>query len=78
MILHTKNQGSKGLWFQTRRFFHVAPYISLCKTIDPQGRAIFGPRSIRTNLVEVYKVMLNQSSRPCGFREEDFFMLLPI
>ena len=23
------------LWFQTRRFFHVAPYISLCKTCGP-------------------------------------------
>ena len=39
------------------------------------GRAIFGPRGIiGTNLVEILEVMLHtkyQSSRPCGFREED-------
>ena len=23
------------LWFQTRRFFHGSPHISLCKTCDP-------------------------------------------
>ena len=34
------------LWFQTRRFFHVSPYISLCKTCDPRGGAIFGLSSI--------------------------------
>ena len=43
----TTNQISrpKALWFQTRRFFHVAPYLSLCKTCDPRGQAIFGPRA---------------------------------
>ena len=25
------------LWFQTRRFFHVFPYISLCITCDPEA-----------------------------------------
>ena len=28
-------------WFQTRRFYHVFPYISLRKTCDPPGRAHF-------------------------------------
>ena len=30
------------LWFQTSRFFHDAPYKSLCKTCDPGGWAIIG------------------------------------
>ena len=41
----------------------------------PLGGAIFGPRGI------IHKVMLHtkyQGSRPCGFRQEDFFMFLPI
>ena len=35
-----------GLWFQTTRFFHVFRYIGLCKTCDPWGGAIFGPKDI--------------------------------
>ena len=36
-------------------FFHRLPYIGLCKTCDPWGGAIFGPRNIiLTDLVEVY------------------------
>ena len=68
--------------FQTRRFFHVSLYISLCKTCDPQGRAIFGPKGIiGTNLVEDRYVKLHtkyQGSRPYGIRQEDFFMFFYI
>ena len=35
--------------FQTRRFFYVFSYISLCKTCDPVGEAIFGPRGHNLN-----------------------------
>ena len=43
MILHTKNQGSRpGV------FFHVAPYISLCKTCDP-GWGNFWPKGYNLN-----------------------------
>ena len=48
---------------------------------DTWGKAIFGPRGIiLTNLVEMVEVhymMLHtkyQGSKPCGFRQEDFFM----
>ena len=41
-----QNSRVYALWFQTRRFFHVAPYISLRKICDPRCRAIFGPRTI--------------------------------
>ena len=72
----------KALWFNTRRFFHVSPYLSLCKACDPSGRAIFGPRGIiLTKWVEDHQAMLHikyHGSRPCGFRQEDFFMFLPI
>ena len=64
----------QALWFQTRRFFQCFSYISLCKTCDPRGGPIFGPRGIIwTNLVEVHSMMLHtkyQGSRPCGFRQE--------
>ena len=73
------------LWFQTRRIFHVHPYISLFKACDPWNGAIFGPRGIIwTSLVDVHRVTLHtkhtkyQGSRPYGFRQEDFFMILPI
>ena len=35
----------EALWFQTRIFFSHFPYISLCKTCDPRGGAILGPKS---------------------------------
>ena len=62
--------------------FYVSPYISLSKACDLWGMAIFGTRGlIWTNLVEVHQMMLHtkyQGSRPCGFRQEDFLMFLPI
>ena len=74
-MLYTKYQGSKPNGFR-QEDFHVFPYISLCKTFDPWGIPIFGPRCIfRTNLVEVHYVMLHtkyQGSWPCDFRQEDF------
>ena len=58
------------------KIFHVSPYISLCKTCDTRGGAIFGPWGIICiNLLEVHLVMLHpkyQGSRPCGFRQEIF------
>ena len=58
-----------------KKIFDVFPYISQCKICDPRGRAIFGPTGI------IPKVMLHtkyHGSRPNGFRQEDFFMFLPI
>ena len=45
MILHSKYQGSS-LVVSDKKIFHVAPYISLCKTRDPRDGVIFGPRAI--------------------------------
>ena len=81
-MLHTKYQSSRPCGFRQEDLFYVSPYISLCKACDPWGVAIFDPRGlIRTKLVEVHQMMLQtnyQGSRPCGFRQEDFFMFLPI
>ena len=81
MMLHTKYQGSRpcsfkqeALWFQTRRFFHVSPYIGLCNTCDPPGQ--FWPQGHNlNNLGREHKVMLHtkcQGSRPYGFRQKYF------
>ena len=51
-----KYQISRLLAFGFRKEdFFIFPDIILCKTCDPQGRSIFGPRSIiQINLVEVH------------------------
>ena len=71
------NINSLGLLVSDKTIFPRFPYISLCKTFYPWSRAISGPRGIiLTNFVEDHLVMLHikyQRSRPCGFRQEDFF-----
>ena len=50
------------------------PILANVKYVTPGG-AIFGPRGI------IHKVMLHtkyHGSRPNGFRQEDFFMFIPI
>ena len=43
----------------SNKIFSCFPYISLCKTCDPQSGPIFGPRGIiSTNLIEVHYMML--------------------
>ena len=68
------------LRFQTRRCFHVLPYIRICKTCDPRA-GHFWPKGhdLKKKLVEVHEVMLHtctkyQGSMPYGFRQETFFM----
>ena len=49
--------------------------------MTPGAGSFLAPGHNFTNLLEVHKVMLHtkyQSSRPYGFRQEDFFMFLPI
>ena len=57
-----------------KNVFSYIPYNGLCKKCEPQGGAIFGPMGIiRTNIVEVYWVMVHtkyQAYRPCGFRQD--------
>ena len=66
--------------------FCLSLHIGICRKLIVSLATLawghFGPRGIiYTNLLEVHKVMLHtkyQSSRPYGFRQEDFFMFLPI
>ena len=54
VMLHTKHQGSRPYGFR-QEDFSTFSLLSLCKTCDPRGRAIFGPGGIiLTNLVEVH------------------------
>ena len=75
-MLHTKYQGTRPYGFRQQDFFYAFPYISLCKTCDSQGQGNFCPEG--GNLNKLGRGPLGdatyQSSRPYGFRLEDFFM----
>ena len=43
MMQHTKYLGSRPFSFRQEDCFACFPYISLCKTCDPQGGAISAP-----------------------------------
>ena len=64
----------KALWFQTRRFFHVFTILSLCKICDPWGGANFNQGNYLNKLGRgPLGDATYPGSRPCGFRQEDFF-----
>ena len=43
MMLHIKYQGSRPYGFKKKKEdFSCFPYVSLCKTCDPQGGVTFG------------------------------------
>ena len=60
-----------------KKIFSHFTYLRQYKKFDTQGGAIFGPRGIiGIGLVEVHLVILLTKylgSRPCGFRQEDFY-----
>ena len=76
-LLHTKYEGSGLCGFGEEDFY----MFSHCKSMgayDPRGGAIFDPRGI---ICRIYKedhyTLLHtkyESSEPCGFGEEDFFI----
>ena len=80
-LLHTKYESSGPYGFGEEDFFYVFPIVSLWELMTPWGRAIFDPRGM---LGRIYKedhyTLLHtkyESSGPCGFGEEDFFMFFP-
>ena len=80
-LLHTKYESSGPYGFGEEDFFYVFPIVSLWELMTPRGRAIFYPRGM---LGRIYKddhyTLLHtkyESSGPCGFGEEDFFMFFP-
>ena len=46
MKLHTNYKGSRPNGFRQEDFFSCFPILSQCKTCDPMGGPIFGPRGI--------------------------------
>ena len=81
MMLHTKYQGSRPCGFRQEDFFMFLPIKAYVKSVTP-GRSHFWPQGY--NLSKLGRGLLDdtytkyQGTRPCGFRLEDFFMLLPI
>ena len=77
MMLHTKHQSSRPCGFRQEDFFMFLPIKAYVKHVTPDAGPFLAPGL----LVEVHFMILHtktQGSRPCGFRQEDFFMLHPI
>ena len=75
---YTQNMKARGLVVSEKKIFYV---FSHCKSMgdnDPWGGAIFDPRGMvgRINKEDNYTLLHTkyESSGPCGFGEEDFFM----
>ena len=80
MMLHTKYQGSRPCGFRLEDFFMFLPILVYVNHVTPGGH--FWPQGHNLNKLvrglqgdAIYKY---QSSRPYGFRQEYFFMFLPI
>ena len=81
-LLHTKYESSRPCSFREEVFFCF--FFSHCKSMGanaPQGRTIFVPRGMVGRIyIEYHYTLLHakyESSRPCGFGEEDFFPRRP-
>ena len=78
MMLHTKYQGSMRCGFR-KEDFSCLPYISLCKTFDPRGEK--WPQGYNLNklgkgpLGDATVHTKHQGSRPCSYRQEDFYTI---
>ena len=72
MMLHIK-----GLVVSDKEDFVMFSYLAYVNHMTP-GTGHFWPQGIIwTNVVEVHEVMLHtkyQGFRPCGYRQEEFFM----
>ena len=78
-LLHTKYESSGHCGFGEEDFFYVFPIVCLCMGAnDPQGGAIFYPRGMVGRIYKEDHYTLRhtkyESSGPCGFGEEDFFL----
>ena len=79
MMLHTKYQGSRPCGFRQEDFSMFLPIKAYVKPVTPEAGP-FWPQGYNFNKLGRGSLddTTYQSSRPCGFRQEDFFMLLPI
>ena len=79
MMLHTKYQGSRPCGFRQEDFFMFPPILVYVKHMTP-GRSHFWPQghNLNTLVRGPQGDATYQIPRPYGFRQEDFFILLPI
>ena len=79
--IHTKYESSGPYRFREEDFFYVFPIVSQWELMTHRGRAIFDTRGMVGRIhKEDHYTLLNtkyESSGPCGFGEEDFFMFFP-
>ena len=72
------NMKALGLVVSEKKIFYVFPIVSLRELMTPRGWAIFDPRGMVSRIYkEDHYTLLHtkyESSGPCGFGEEDFFM----
>ena len=62
-----------------KKIFSCFPYIGLCKACDPLGGHFWRQGYDLNKLGRGSQGDASyQISRPCGFRQEDFIMVLPI
>ena len=79
----TQNIKALGLMVSEKKIFlRFFPIISLCRPMTPRGMANLDPRGMIGRIYEGYhKTLLHTKHigfRPCGFREEDFFVFFPL
>ena len=76
-LLHTKYKSSGPHGFREEDFFTFFYYKSM-EANDPRGVANLDPRGMIGRIYEGYHYTLLHTKyigfRPCGFREEDFFI----
>ena len=77
-LLQTKYESSIGLVVTEKKIFLCFSHCKSMGANDPRGGAIFDPRGIIGRIYkEDHYTLLHtkyESSGPCGFGEEDFFM----
>ena len=79
---YTQNMKALGLVVSEKKIFFLC--FSHCKSMganNPRGEVIFDPRAMFGRIYkEDHYTLLHtkyESSGPCGFREEDFFIFSP-
>ena len=78
----TQNIKALGLMVSEKNFFLVFSYHKSMEANDPRCVANLDPRDMIGRIYEGYHLMFIHTKyigfRPCGFREEDFFIFFPL
>ena len=79
-MLHTKYQSSRSYGFRQEDFFHVSPYLSLCKICYPRAGPFLALGALNTLGRGLLHDALYQIARlyALWLQTRRFFMFLPI